>query len=54
MRYSYNGTLYSSGKQPNNNMDNSHEHYVEWKKPDTEEWICYYFTYMKLKRGVKM
>lgn len=31
------------------NMEKSHKHYVEGKKPDTQEGVLYDFIYVELK-----
>ena len=49
-----NGLLYSNWKEQTsnmcNNMDSIHREYVEWKKPDTKDYLVYDSTYTKFKK----
>ena len=50
--YPCSGIIFSNEKKQTTNVSHSinefQKYYAEWKKPDTKEYIFYYFIYMKL------
>lgn len=59
IRYSSNGILYSNKERTiatitYNTLDESHKHTVEFKMPDTKEYILYVSIYIKIKKREKL